>query len=686
MNIGRLGWCFSLGLLAGMSAPLPLRAQQWNDAEARALIDRAIMARRQAEPDTSLLSYRTRAHGFVFFLAQAGESLEGTPRLIKADELDVEVYWHAPATSKQRILGWRDGRWLPTDINYHRDHLGIVTNNFGDLIRLGDGDEVRDVPHPLAEDGPARYDYRVRDSVTLQNRHGVMRVIEVEVRPRDPAASAVIGTLSLEAATGAMVRFRFSFTPASYRQPSLEDISVVLENAQVDQRWWLPWRQEIEIRRRTSWFNFPARSIIRGRWEIGDYELNVQVPPAVLRGPSIGGLRAPSPDTAGWAAPLAAEITGAGRPVEQQDLDRVRTEVARIAVGRVQSGSNELRPGVPALSDLVRVNRVQGLALGMGLGLTPSPRISLGLQAGFGTSDERLTGTARLGWKRGNTGLVLTGGRALRDLADQPLLSPIVNSLLAQEGGRDQGDYVLVDRAAVRLTQRLATAPARQVAVEVGWERSHSVAAAATPARGSYRPNPALGVGDVAVARIGVEEHRASLGRDRLTGWALQGEGGTGAREYLRLTGRLELLRPAGPGGLLLRLEGGAGTRALPPYRSFAIGGWGTLPGTPFRGEGGRRVALAHLEYQLPVAFPAIPLGSFVSTGRQLIVAPFVAAGTTGGALPGVPWQPTHRIAPVAGLAFEWLQRLIRVEAGMSLRTGRVGVTVDVAREWWGIL
>ena len=84
---------------------------------------------------TTLTSYTHRAHGFVFFLAQVGEGLNQPPRLVKADELDVQVYWRAPNRSKQVILGWRDGTWLPTDINYHRDHLGIVTNNFGNRIR-----------------------------------------------------------------------------------------------------------------------------------------------------------------------------------------------------------------------------------------------------------------------------------------------------------------------------------------------------------------------------------------------------------------------------------------------------------------------------------------------------------------------------------------------------------------------
>jgi hypothetical protein len=30
--------------------------------------------------------------------------------------------------------------------------------------------------------------------------------------------------------------------------------------------------------------------------------------------------------------------------------------------------------------------------------------------------------------------------------------------------------------------------------------------------------------------------------------------------------------------------------------------------------------------------------------------------------------------------------RLIRVEAGIGLRTGSLGVTLDVSRPWWGIL
>src|SRR5205085_7222229 len=102
---------------------------------------------------------KAQAHGFLFFLGQFGEGLTEPPRLVKADQLELEVYWKAPQLSKQRIIGWRDRAELPTDINYHRDHLGIVQNNFGSAIRLGEGDEVRDVPHPLAPRGTELYDF-----------------------------------------------------------------------------------------------------------------------------------------------------------------------------------------------------------------------------------------------------------------------------------------------------------------------------------------------------------------------------------------------------------------------------------------------------------------------------------------------------------------------------------------------
>jgi hypothetical protein len=661
-----------------------LAAQDWNSPETLDLVRRAILARQRAEPDSSLTSYRTRAHGFLFFLAQVGQGLQGPPRLIKADELEVEVYWRAPAASKQVILAWRDGRWLPTDINYHRDHLGIVTNNFGDRIRIGEGDEVRDVAHPLAATGPDLYEYRLLDSVRLRRRDTVLQLHEVAVRPRDAAAPAVIGTLSLDAATGDLVRFRFSFTPAAYLDSSLEDISIVLENARLEDRWWLPWRQEVEIRRRVSWLDFPARSIIRGRWEIGDYDLNVSVPERILAGPAIDGLRVPV-DTGGpWTVPLASAVKDAGRPVEQGDLEAVRREIESIAGETVLSGLPATRLGLSAVSDLARVNRVQGLALGLGFSVRAAPPLILRPRFSLGTSDERVYGDLLARWDRAGTSVTVAVGRHLRDLVDLPIISGVVNSVLSQEGGDDRGDYVLLDAATTTASRNLGSG--FTASFGAGVERSRSVRSAAQPASGRYRANPALGAGTIGIGRVGIEYVGAALDRGKARRWSLALEGGSGDREYLRAVAAVSGIVRAGPGNVSARLEGGAGSRDLPGYRSFAIGGWGTLVGEPFRRWGGRRVLHASLEYRLDAPFPALPLGAFASTGRSITLAPFVAAGWTGGRLAGLPWQPSRHPRTVAGLALEWFHHLLRVEAGVSLHTGAVGVTVDFSREWWEVL
>ena len=662
----------------------PVFAQQWNDSTTLDLVHRAIIARQVAAPDSTLRSYHTSAHGFVLFLAQAGRDLEAPPRLIKADELQVEVYWRAPSTSKQVIRAWRDGRWLPTDISYHRDHVAIVTGNFGDSIRIGEGDEVRDVPHPLAPGATALYDYRLGDSLRVEGREGTLRLREVEVRPKDPAAPRILGTLSLDAEHADLVRFRFSFTASAYLDHSLEDLSVSLENARLEGRWWLPWRQEIEIRRRLTWLEFPARTIIRGRWEIGDYDLNVELPASVLAGPAIGGLRTPVDSGGSWDGPLAAAIGNLPRAAGPEEIGAVRREVERLAEGHFLSGLPRARLGLTSVSDLAHVNRVQGLALGIGLSLSPTAGLTLRPGIGFGTSDGRLTGGLRAERAHGATTVALMAGRTIRDLADRPISSGVVNSLLAQEGGRDLGDYTLLDALRGTVIQHLGAAA--QVSAGLSVERSRSVRTEASPARGTYRDNPALGAGTISVGRLAFEWTDAALVRSIATTLQLNLEAGTGARDYLRAELHAAWLRPAGPGAVRLSGMAGLGTEELPGYRSFALGGWGTLPGEAFRRWGGRRVALGRVEYRFELPFPALPLGPFVSTGHNITLAPFLAAGWSGGGIGGLPWVPSQGARPVAGVAVELFHHLLQAELGVGLRRGEVGISVDVDRSWWEIL
>ena len=167
----------------------------------------------------------------------------------------------------------------------------------------------------------------------------------------------------------------------------------MLENSLFEQRYWLPYRQEIEIRRRTTWLDFPARGIIRGRWDIEGYDLNVPLPAHLFQGPAIAGLAHPAPSDSSWSEPLDEAVAGVAAPVNRQDMDALRVEVERIAGARALSGLPSNRLAAGSVSDVVHVNRVQGLTLGFGavVGLKER-RVEVRPSIAYGTSDHRVTG------------------------------------------------------------------------------------------------------------------------------------------------------------------------------------------------------------------------------------------------------------------------------------------------------
>src|SRR2546429_3272326 len=203
--------------------------QTWNDPRTRALVEHATERRASQLADTALVDYKATAHGYVTFLAQFGEGFPEPPKIVKADELGLEVYWRAPDLSKQRIMGRRDTLLLPTDINYHRDHLGIVQNNFRNIIRIGEGDEVRDVPHPLSPVGLQVYDFAIHDSLQIRLADRVLDVYEVRARPRDGRQPPTVCAVYFDGEPGEAGRRAFRFTRAALIAKDLADQSPVPE-------------------------------------------------------------------------------------------------------------------------------------------------------------------------------------------------------------------------------------------------------------------------------------------------------------------------------------------------------------------------------------------------------------------------------------------------------------------------
>jgi len=678
-------------LLLAVLPALPLAvpaAQTWNAPAAVDLAQRAIARRTQAAADTALRDYKAQAHGFLFFLGQFGEGLADPPRLVKADQLELEVYWKAPASSKQRVVGWRDRAELPTDINYHRDHLGIVQNNFGAAIRLGEGDEVRDVPHPLSAAGPDLYDYALADSTTITFPQREVRVVALRVRPKDFDAPRIVGTLYVDAATADLVRLAFNFTPRAYLDAQLEDVSIVLDNALWEGRFWLPYRQELEIRRRATWLDVPARGIIHARWDIEGYAFNLGLATSWFQGDEITFLPKAERDSFPWPEPLVDAIQTVAEPVRQSDLERVRAEVEQIAGRRALTGLKARRLGVRGLSDLVRANRVEGLTLGAGLVWRGGgERRELRVIASYGFSDRRPKGSVAAVDREGRGALDASLFREVRDVGDERVIAPLLNSFASQEFGADYGDYYLADGA--RLTYRHGSGVRGEWSAALGRETIRSLAVTAEPANGSFRPNPALGGGETGVdlAQLALRRRSEGFAVRRDVHYELVAEMGRadGGNTYVRVSGTGHLLLPAGATRLLVRALGGVATHALPAHRSFVLGGRGTLLGDDFRRWGGGRMALAHLEWRVPVPFVSLRLGPYTRTPRQLTVAPYVAAGWADRPVPGTPWVATPGTRVTLGLGLEWLG-VFRFEAGVGAESRRVGFALDVTRDFWGIL
>ena len=666
---------------------VPAAAQDWNDARATALVARATALRARQLADTGLTDYTATAVGSLTFLAQVGEGFPDPPRVVKADQIALEVYWRAPNHSKQLILGRRDTLLLPTDIQYHRDHLGIVQNNFPEIIRLGEGDEVRDVPHPLSSAGLRAYDYAISDSMRIEVPGQVIEVYEVRVRPKDDRAPAAVGAVYLARADAQVVRMAFSFTRAALLDPQLEDVSIVLDNALIEERFWLPRRQQIEIRRTGTWLDFPARGIIRGGFEVCCYRINAGATGVRFTGPEIE--LAPPDRRAAYrfAEPLNAVLPPDLATVSGEELARVQARavelVGQAALARARRGA--LLAG--SVSDLVRVNRAEGLSLGAGVRRRVGNAVDVAVTGRYGIADHAPKGAVRLAWQPVAVASIRIGAfDDVRDASDVAEVSGLRNSMGAQEFGADFTEPYRVRGFDVRLDHR---PPGAAVTASLGVARewTEAVSVEAAPAAGAFRPTPPVPSGqgwraDLALAMV----------PRQLLGGAIHGSLGLQVRRLrdagdvsvpVRGTARLEFEQPFGTGRLVASTFAGISNRGL-SQDSLRAGGPVTAPGYRAHQFVSRALVSQRLEWRFPIGFPAIPVGRWGHSPARATLAPLTtivvqeerdASGRR------------HAVGyPSVGAGLLVFFDLVRLDVARGLRHGRWSFGVDLSRDLWRIL
>jgi hypothetical protein len=689
-------------MLTGAAAFQPARAQAWNDPRSRALVERATERRALQIADTLLVTYKAAAHGYLTFLAQVGEGFTEPPKIVKADELALEVYWRAPNLSKQLIAGRRDTLLLPTDINYHRDHLGIVQNNFPGIIRLGDGDEVRDVPHPLSADGLTVYDYAIRDSLQIRLGPRTLDVYEVKVRPKDDRQPRAVGAVYIDRESGEVVRMAFSFTRSALRDKELEDVSVVLENGLVEGRFWLPRRQEIEIRRTGTWLEYPARGIIRGRWEICCYEVNKPLPAELFRGPEISLAPRGTPMPVPFAGAILDSLPPDVRAVTDADVARVQEEARALVRGQSLARARGTSLAARSVSDFVRVNRVEGLALGGGAAARFGEGFSARLRGRFGFADERAKGSATVDYRRASSaGLSLSVYDDYSQAGDVRETSQVISSFAAQEFGTDFTDPFGAKGVSVSARSR-PLAGSWVISLEGASEKQRPLAVNASPANGRYEP---------VIAADSLTEQRATLFADRPTRLGplgletqLHAEASLirfnsvrdDARTMSRFVLRGSLERPVAKARFVSRTLAAwiAGGDEVPAQHLVYLGGPSTGPGYGFHQFSARAGVSQRIEVQVPVPFRSFSLGRYGRTPASMTLAPYFNAiwvdrstrRNCDAPLMCIVGTRMAGWSPSLGVGVVTIFDLLRFDVARGTRDGRWSFYVDVTRDFWQIL
>lgn len=663
-SLARAALC-ALGVLGAATAPAGVEAQTpdaWNDARVLDLVRQARLERRSTLVDTSFHAYQAQARGYVYFFIDRPDSDERT--LVKADQIALEVFWRAPSETQQRIVGLRDEKVLPTNIRYHLDHLTVVQDDFGDRIRLGDGDEVAAVLHPMGPGSSEIYDFLLADSLTL--RYGgdgdVVRVYEIRVRPKDPDGPGFIGSVFVDRAAAAIVRMSFTFTPASYVDPYLDYIRISLDNALWMGKYWLPYRQEAELRRELPQLDFLAGSIIRGRFEIGGYEFNPLLPPLLFTGRGVTAVpeaqREAFPFERGLYDDLAQEGLGP-RPT----LEEVRAQAQQVLMGRALTGLSPFRLHLRSFSDALRYNRAEGLYLGAGLHLRPRADALVRLSAGYAVGRERAYAAVAATTPPDRVVPVFEAyWDEVRDMGLEAGAVPVLRSLGALVAQEDYLDPYFA--RGIRLALR-GPAPGSGPELTLSWERH---ASASNVLSGDFRAVRPVEDGFVGTVRGRVPFGLPAGGRGAVTGTF----GRMGSHPFGTAVAEGSWRLDAPERAWRMRTDVAAGMASLhtPPQMLFLLGGHGTLPGHAFRSFVGRRFWMARVEGTHPLRPPWVGIRAFAALGSTSLA----------GAQPPAAWHAHGsdglRASVGAGLSLGW--DVLRLDVARGLRDGRWDVIFSV--------
>jgi hypothetical protein len=674
----------------------PLHAQagtapteSWNAPEALALIDRARHTRSTLAVSGDLSSYRARLNGQIYFFI---DPEVGERHLIRIDQIAAELAWEAPDRLQQHVVGERSEARLPVrEFDYYPDRLTLVPYGFGNEIRVGSGRDVARVPHPLAPAESAAlggevYDFQLGGSLTLvvPGRESPLRIREVAVRPRDPSRPGFVGTLHLDEDSGSLVRTIFTFTPASYVDPRNDQVTVEMDYALWEDRYWLPNLQRIEVRREIPGLDIGIGTIIRSVLRVSGYELNVPIPNEIRARPPI--TFAPPESRAAFAFETGLydrlQLDGLQNLILETDPRELRARAMEILGRSPPSGLSPFRFHLPNLSSALRYRRAEGLRVGVGGSLEAAPGARLRGSGGYAASSESLQLTASVAAALGPAWWtdVQVRVRDTDDLGLTPASAPLLSSLAALVRGEDYTDPFEVTGASWGLERE--SADGGRLRFQLGVERHRSLflelGSAPLDRARAFRPVRPVADSDFFVAGVTLLRllegplGGRGLGTFEVTG--LQGQAGGGLAFRSEVEERWA--NASGSRELELRGVGWAWAGDPLPQGHRLIGGRETLPGFPFRVFYGTRAfagsALASFDVWRPfIGLRAGVHGAFASGGAPAVRGAWATAPTDG-----------LKTSVSAGVSAAW--NLLHLDLARGLgEGGEWQLLFSVDRGWW---
>jgi len=456
----------------------------------------------------------------------------------------------------------------------------------------------------------------------------------------------------------------------------------------VRERYWLPRRQEVEVSRGSTWFDIPARGIVRGRWEISGYTVNERIAPSTMLLPRWSA----APRDSAKAYPFTGRVIDA-LPPEIQIASSEEVVRARVQAEAAIRSSMLSRPASASvtgrgISDLARFSRTEGLAIGMGA----SHRSSLGVQVGgrvrYGLGDRQLKGQVAIGPVPafGRTPLIqLFAERDYRDLAFAERAG-VTNSMAAALFGSDYSTQV--DTRAIGVLWRRR--PTSAFTWRLAYERDRPLSVQASPLSGRFAS--ALAAWEIEGVRADVQGTGGWVGADARGArgnWSLQLSAGSYERNetlVARAQGLVQITKPLG-GDRALFLQtfaGVAGGRNLPPQWLIFAGGPWSAPGYDFHAFASRAMLSQRVEFRQPIPAPSIPLKRWGKSPPHVTLAPFVQLLATAS---GTPDRPTAAaLRPSAGMGVLFFYDLVRADVSRGVRDGQWRFAIDIDRGFWGIL